>query len=318
MNSSRFFYLAATGMFLLAALAPFVYSGEYFYFAAYSVLQLILMATAWNLLGGFTGYVNFGASAFFATGTYTSIVMVKLMAAPLLACMLAAAAAAALLGAMVGYLTLRLRGVYFSIATLALSVVLFTLVINWEFVGGARGAYVIMVDALPPGYATPIQLLCAVLALQALAGVALARAVQRSPLGSGLAAIRDDEVASEALGVPTLKMKIIVTSLSGGLMGLAGSTFPHFLNYVEPTAAFSLTLSINSIAVPLIGGMHSWLGPVVGGLLLGSLLQYTTVALSPDWNLIIVGAALLVCVTVAPQGILGAVEVLLRRKRNRS
>ena len=116
---------------------------EYYYLAAYTILQFIVLGTAWNILGGYGGYVNFGTAGFFAAGCYTTIVLNKLFHLPLLVDMSAAAAIAGLMGLGTGYLTLRLRGVFFSIATLAMAIVLQTIVINWSFVGGGRGVYVI-------------------------------------------------------------------------------------------------------------------------------------------------------------------------------
>src|SRR5256886_12298040 len=111
----------------------------YIYFAGYVVLQYVVIATAWNILGGDGGYVNFGTPAFFALGAYTAVFLIQSMRAPLPVLILAGGLVSALLGLGIGYLTLRLRGTFFSIATLALSVVLQTVIINWEYVGGSRG-----------------------------------------------------------------------------------------------------------------------------------------------------------------------------------
>src|SRR5436190_13359906 len=111
----------------------------YVYFAGYVILQYVVIATAWNILGGYTGYVNFGTPAFFALGAYTAVVLIRWVKAPLGLQIVAGALIAGLLGLALGYLTLRLRGVFFSIATLALAVVLQTMFINWEYTGGARG-----------------------------------------------------------------------------------------------------------------------------------------------------------------------------------
>src|SRR5256886_8741670 len=120
---------------LLAALRV----NPYVYFAGYVILQYVVIATAWNILGGYAGYVNFGTPAFFAMGAYTAVFLIQSLRAPLPVLILAGGLVAALLGLGIGYLTLRLRGVFFSIATLALSVVLQTMIINWEHVGGSRG-----------------------------------------------------------------------------------------------------------------------------------------------------------------------------------
>src|SRR5881409_1282525 len=122
-----------------------------YYYAAYVILQYVVLATAWNILGGYTGYVNFGTAAFLALGAYTSVVLIKGFAAPLPVLLAAGAAVAGLLGLGIGYLTLRLRGVFFSIATLALAIVLQTMIINWEYVGGSRGLSVIRPSGRPFG-----------------------------------------------------------------------------------------------------------------------------------------------------------------------
>src|SRR2546429_2633686 len=112
---------------------------QYVYFAGYVVLQYVVIATAWNILGGYAGYVNFGTPAFFALGAYTAVFLIRSMTAPLPVLIVAGGLVSALLGLGIGYLTLRLRGTFFSIATLALAGVLQTMIINWEYVGGSRG-----------------------------------------------------------------------------------------------------------------------------------------------------------------------------------
>jgi branched-chain amino acid transport system permease protein len=289
---------------LFAGLASAWVTNEYFFSAAYTVLQFVVLATAWNILGGYTGYVNFGSAAFFALGAYSTIALDKLVGAPIVLAVFAGAIVAGLVGLGMGYLTLRLRGVYFAIATLAMAEVLFTLVVNWEYVGGARGAYIIP-TATPLGFRSMGRLLFTIMALMAAGSVAIARFVQISTLGRGLAAIRDDEMAAECSGVPTLRLKLISTTLSGALMGMAGATFPWFLSYVEPHGVFSLSYAVNSIAMPLIGGMYDWAGPVLGALLLGGLQQVLQVNVPADWNLFLVGALLVVFVIAAPHGIMG-------------
>jgi len=132
--------------------------------------------------------------------------------------------------------------------------------------------------------------------------------VERSWIGIGLAAIRDDEGAAETCGVPSLRLKLIATTLSGALMGLAGSLFPYFVTYVDPATAFGLPIAVNSIAMPLIGGTATWWGPVVGALLLGSTQQILTVTISSAANLFIVGLLLVAFLIVAPRGVVGLVR----------
>ncbi|MDQ4136801.1 MAG: branched-chain amino acid ABC transporter permease [Pseudomonadota bacterium] len=306
----------AGGAVAVAALFAFLdwLGTDYAYLAAYTVLQFVVLATAWNILGGYAGYVNFGSAGFFAIGVYTSVVVYQTLQLPILLTIPLAAAAAGLIGLGTGYLTLRLRGVFFSIATLALAVVLHTLVVNWEFVGGARGVYVLRPQTVPI-FGSYARYLFALMLGLAIFSVLIARAVEKSWLGRGLAAIRDDEIAAECAGVPSLRLKLIATTLSGALMGVAGAPFPYFITYVDPNTAFSLAIAVNTIAMPLIGGTTTWIGPVIGALLLGTLQQVTTVTISSALNLMIVGVLLVVFITVAPNGIVG---LLASRRERRS
>jgi branched-chain amino acid transport system permease protein len=213
-----------------------------------------------------------------------------------------------------GYLTLRLRGVFFSIASLAMAVVLQTVVINWDFVGGSRGAYIIRPEnaTLGPLSLTYIEYLFLVMLLLAVFALWVARLIERSRMGLGFATIRDDELAAEASGVPTLRLKLIATALSGALMGMAGAPLPYYIGYVEPSAAFGLPYAVNSIAMPMIGGTTSWVGPLIGAVLLGTLQQIATVTISSVVNLLIVGMLLVAFVIAAPIGIVGLMQDFLR------
>ncbi|TMG72842.1 MAG: branched-chain amino acid ABC transporter permease, partial [Betaproteobacteria bacterium] len=203
-----------------------------------------------------------------------------------------------------------------AIASLALAVVLYVFVVNWDFVGGARGAYILQPREVPFGMPRYIHLIYSVQLLMAALALVVARATERSTLGRGLAAIRDDELAAECSGVPTLRLKIFSAMMSCALMGMAGTTFPYYLSYVEPSSAFSLSYAVNSIAMPLIGGMMSWIGPLIGAVLLGTVQQLVQVTVSSAWNLLIVGALLVLFVTLAPNGIMGWVEARRRRKEH--
>lgn len=285
---------------------------SYAFFVGYVVVQYIVLGTAWNILGGYTGYVNFGITAFFAIGAYSSVVLHKLVPAmPLPAMIVVGGVMAGIVGVGTGYLTLRLRGVFFSIATLALAVVVQTLITNWDFVGGARGAYVLRPRAAPLIGGGYIDYLFLIMLGLCVAALATARAIERSALGYGFAAIRDDEAAAEASGVPTLKLKLIATGLSGGFMGMAGAPLPFYVTYLDPASGFSLNYAVNAIAMPLIGGTSTWLGPVVGAVLVGGLQEYLRVTISSAVNVLVAGVLMVVFVIIAPQGIVG----LFKRKR---
>jgi branched-chain amino acid transport system permease protein len=317
--------IVAAAVFAAAMLAR----NDYVLFAGFVVLQYVVLATAWNILGGYCGYVNFGSAAFFAVGAYTTVALHKLGANPdryladtpfqvlggllplsVPTLMLLGGIVSGVVGFGMGYLTLRLRGVFFAIATLAMAVVLQTAIINWDYVGGSRGAYIIRPDtvAVGPMTLTYIQYLFLLMLLLAVLGLWVARTIERSSLGLGFASIRDDEAAAEASGVPTLRLKLVATAVSGGLMGMAGAPLPYYIGYVEPAAAFGLPYAVNSIAMPMIGGTTSWIGPLVGAILLGTLQQVATVTISSVVNLLIVGVLLVGFVIIAPRGIVGLVQ----------
>src|SRR5262249_50056267 len=152
-----------------------------------------------------------------------------------------------------------------------------------------------------------------VMVLLAVIAVTAARFIERSWVGRGLAALRDNEEAAECMGVPTLRLKLFATTVSGFLLGVAGAPFPYYVTFVEPNSAFNLHYPVNALAMPLIGGPPSRVGPVLRPVPLGSARQLAPVTISSEMNLFIVGIVLVAFVVLAPEGILG----LVRRLRSR-
>jgi branched-chain amino acid transport system permease protein len=313
MGTAKFWgvsFLVAAALLLLTRV---FFTNEYFFFAGYVVLQYIVLSTAWNILGGYTGYTNFGVGAFFAVGAYSSVVLHKLTSVPVPVMIVVGGLMSGILGFGMGYLTLRLKGVFFAIATLALAIVAQTFIVNWDYVGGSRGVYVIRPQQSPL-YGSYIQYLYSLMLMLGWVSVAIARTIERSRLGLGFNAIRDDELAAEAGGVPTLRLKLISTTLSGALMGMAGAPLPYYVTYLDPASSFNLSYAVNSVAMPLIGGMTSWIGPVIGAVLLGTIQQLATVTISSALNLLIVGVLLIAFVIIAPNGIVGLVQARRRAR----
>jgi branched-chain amino acid transport system permease protein len=275
--------------------------------------MFVMLATAWNILGGYAGYVNFGTPAFFGLGAYTAAVLYKAYALPLGALIVAAALMSGLLGLVAGLLTLRLRGIFFAIATIALTVIMETVFINWRYAGGATGLQLLRPPPMAP-FESYIKMLFVLMAGMALASIALARYIERSWLGRGLRALRDSEEAAECSGVPTLKLKVFACTLSGALMGACGAPMPMYLSFIEPASTFNLNYAVGALASPMIGGTGHWLGPVIGALVLSSLQQIVTVTVSGEMNVLVVGVLLVFFVVAAPDGILGLVKRVFARK----
>jgi branched-chain amino acid transport system permease protein len=308
------FWIVIAAVFVAGVAATRLVDNEYYFTAVYAILQATIMAIAWNILGGFTGYVNFGSAAFFAIGAYTAVALDKWLGLPMPLLIAASAAVCGLMGLGVGYLTLRLKGVYFAIATLAMAIVLETLITNWDYVGAAKGVYILTPEKVP-FFSSYIQLLFVVMLVLTLGSIAISRYLNASRIGRGLAAIRDDEVAAECAGVPTLRLKLISTTVMGAMMGVAGAPYPFFVTFVDPISAFNLFVAVNAIAMPMIGGTAHWIGPVIGALLIGGAQEAITVTISSELNVLVVGIMLVLFITLAPQGIVGLVQKWMKRTK---
>ena len=185
-----------------------VIGNEYPFFACYVILQFVVLAVSWSILGGYAGYVNFGTSAFFGVGVYTAVFLFKAVGAPLAVQIAVAAAVGALMGFALGLLTLRMQGIFFSIATIALTIVIETTITNWRYVGGAAGIQMQRPPVTAP-FNSYVQMLFFVQALLVVLAVAVSRYIQNSWIGHGLQALKDDELAAECTGVPTLRLKLL-------------------------------------------------------------------------------------------------------------
>jgi branched-chain amino acid transport system permease protein len=312
-NSIRF-WIAAILFLTAAALMTQLVRNEYPFFAGYVILQFVVLAVAWSILGGYAGYVNFGTSAFFGVGVYTAVFLFKATGAPLVVQIGVAAMVGALLGFAVGLVTLRMQGIYFSIATIAMTIIIETTVTNWRYVGGAAGIQLQRPPVMPP-FDTYVQMLFFVQALLVVLAVAIARYMQISWIGRGLQALKDDELAAECTGVPTLRLKVMACVISGALMCAAGAPGAMYLQYADPSSAFNLNYSVSVLAMSLIGGTAHWIGPVLGAILLGTTQQLLTVTISSEVNVLVLGVMLVLFVVAAPEGLIGLFHRLVRYRK---
>jgi branched-chain amino acid transport system permease protein len=308
MSGWRFIALALT-MVAIGAALPLAVTNAYLFYVGFVVLQYVVIATGWNILGGYAGYVNFGSGAFVGLGVYTAVFLVQAFGAALWLQIAAAAAVGGLLGLAMGYLTLRIQGVYFSIATLALTVVVNTVVVNWTFVGGARGV-TLLAPPPPAWFPDNVSWLCFVMLVLAVISIAVARAIERSWIGRGLTALRADEKAAECAGVATLKLKLTAAAVSGAVIAMAGAPYLYYASRIDPESAFAIDYALNALAMPLIGGTRTWAGPLIGALLLGTIEQAVLVMVPATVNQLIVGLVLIGFVVAAPGGLIGFADRL--------
>jgi branched-chain amino acid transport system permease protein len=305
MDRNAIAYWSGAVLFLVVALLMTgLIRNEYPFFAGYVILQFIVLAVAWSILGGYAGYVNFGTNAFFGVGVYTAVFLARAFEAPLVVQIATAAVVGSLLGLGIGLLTLRMRGIFFSIATIALAIIIETTVTNWRYVGGAAGIQLSRPPVTVP-FDSYVKMLFFVQALLVVVAVSTARAVLNSRIGRGLHALRDDELAAECTGVPTLRLKLLACVISGALMSAAGAPAAMYLQFANPDSAFNLNYSVSVLAMALIGGTAHWIGPVLGAIVLGVTQQLLTVTISSEVNVLVLGVMLVLFVVGAPNGIIG-------------
>jgi branched-chain amino acid transport system permease protein len=303
-RSSIAFWAGAIAFLVVVFAMTQLLQNEYPFFAGYVILQFVALSVAWTILGGYAGYVNFGTNAFFGVGVYTAVLLVQAYKAPLGVQIAAAAVVGSLLGLGVGLLTLRMRGIFFSIATIAVAIVIETTVTNWRFVGGAAGIQLQRPPVMAP-FDSYVKMLFFVQALLVVLAVAITRFIQNSRIGRGLQALRDDELAAECTGVPTLRLKLLACVISGALISAAGAPAAMYVQYANPDSAFDLNYSISVLAMSLIGGTAHWIGPVLGAIVLGTTQQFLAVTISSEVNVLVLGIMLVLFVVAAPKGIIG-------------
>lgn len=276
----------------------------------WNVAFAVILASAWNLLGGFAGQVSIGYSAFIGIGAYTTALLALKGVNPYATLPLAALLAAAF-SFIVGLPTFRLRGPYFTIATIGVSEAVRVLAASVSFTGGSSGL------RMPAGSFdfTGNYLAMVVLAVGV---VALAAWIKASPFGQALAAIRQDIDAAEALGVHSTKYKLLVHALSAAIVAVAGSLFAINFQYISPGSVFDFRLSLSIVLMPIVGGLGTIAGPVLGALLFGYLqIKLLSSPALRDSYLFLYGTMLIAVMLFEPKGLLGLFH-RLRRAVSRS
>jgi branched-chain amino acid transport system permease protein len=266
----------------------------------------VAQGVAWNILGGYAGYVSFGYAAFFGLGAYTTALLWLGGWPPALTYPVAGMVAAAF-SLVVGVPTLRLVGPYFSIATIGVGEAMRILMLNLDRVtGGASGLN------LPTSVPSKSWFYLVAL-LFAAAAIAAAAVIRRSQFGLGLLALRMDLEAAEGLGVPTALFKNLAHIVSAFIVGACGGLYATYLQYVHPDTVFSFTQSISLVLIALIGGIGTVWGPVVGAVVFYAVQDYLQTRY-PTFHLLVYGALLIVILLFEPNGLVG-LAARLRRPR---
>jgi len=257
----------------------------------------VAQGLAWNILGGFAGYVSFGYAAFFGLGAYTTALLWLGGWTPV-ATFPAAGLVAAAFSLIIGVPTLRLTGPYFSIATIGVGEAMRILMLNLDRItGGASGLN------LPTAVPSKGWFYIAALIMAAVA-YATASWIRTSRFGLGLAALRMDLDAAETLGVRTALFKNVAHMISAFLVGVCGGLFATYFQYLHPDTVFSFTESISLVLITLIGGLGTIWGPILGAAVFYAVQDYLQTSY-PSFHLLVYGVLLIVILLFEPRGLAG-------------
>lgn len=273
-----------------------------------------IIAVSWNMMAG-AGLISLGHSAFWGMGAYTAILAANKLGLGFLPSVVCATVAGALLGAGLALVTGRLHGIYFAICTLAVSEGLRVIALMLPgLTGGAQGQY--LNSALVP--ATLYIDLAGSIGLVAAAW--LAWYISTTRYQYAFRAMRANEHAAQMLGIRPLVYRIFIVTLSGGMASFAGGASAWYGGYLDPSIAFSLHTTIMAQIAPILGGIYTLSGPLLGTVLATALGEVTRTSLGTIEGaaLLVYGIALVLCVIFLPQGFKGAVDEWVRRRRKTS
>jgi len=256
----------------------------------------LLAVLGLSLLTGFTGSFCFGQAGFMAIGAYTATLMTMRLHTPLAVSLLAGMLVSALVSIPLGLPTLKLKGDYFAIATLGFAEAIRLLIENLEKItGGSRG-----IPSIPTTTSLPVIIIVTLIA------VVMIRSYISSRHGRNCVAVREDEIAAQAIAVDTFRYKQISFIINGLLAGLSGGFLAHYVGFIQPSM-FGITKSTELIVMVIFGGMHSVTGAVLAAFVLTGLPELLRAASA--WRLVAYGAVVVLIMVARPEGLLGSWEL---------
>lgn len=293
------------GLLLVLALVPAITINTYFLSFGFLVLMYASLSIGWNILGGYAGYESFGHAAFVGLGGYTTALLLSWYGlSPLLTAVLGAIVAA-VVAVIIGALCLHLRGAYFSVVTLLAALILLIGIKIAPYIEATAG---IFLEAPAESVTMSSVLLYYAMFVVLAATILLARWLEHSRYGIGLFAIREDEEVASVQGINTFYLKVMAFAISAGLAGLVGGLYSWYLGYVVPEPMFSLNISILVVLMSLVGGTDTWVGPLVGAVLIRSLQEVLTTLTSGPVANTILGLVLIGVILYLPSGIVPLVR----------
>jgi len=310
--SKKYLWLAI----IVAAVVPLVFHNKFYLNILILILLFATVANAWNILGGYGGQLSLGHAIFFGLGAYTSsLLFLKSGLSPWLG-LVAAIAVSIIAGIVIGFPTFRLKGPYFTLATIAFGEVMRHVALFWRsLTNGSMGVNI----PFQPGFSNMIfkeyEIYYWLALVLFLASLACMYWVDRTKVGYYLRAIREDQDSAQTLGINTTKYKMIAMILSSGIAGAAGVLYAQFMLYFEPENIFNLNLSIEFVLIVIVGGVGTIYGPLLGAAIiipLNEILRSSFPALN-GMNFFLYGVILILIVAFLPNGLLPFIKEQLRK-----
>jgi branched-chain amino acid transport system permease protein len=307
-SMSRRVFIATLLIFTLAfPLTQLAFGGmSYWLHMLLFVYMNVAIASSWNIIGGYAGYISLGHNVFFAIGGYAAAILFAyhgvspFIAAPL--CGLIATA----IGFVLGWVMLRTRGPTFIISTIALVLLTKILLDNWHYIGGANGISLPLLDL--PVEIVKLPFYYYMLAL-AIGATWMSYRIRRSKFGLGLRAISQDETKAEVAGVPTRLYKILAFALSGFFIGAAGALWGYYMTYLSPVIFLSILVGAKFVLMTILGGRGTVAGPVIGAVLFISANEFFVAQFgATELNILAMGLLLVLVLMFFPEGILGTLK----------
>ena len=303
-----FMSMLVLGLIIFPLSSPPVYFLSFMFW----IFIYVCLASSWNLIGGYAGYLSFGHVAFFGVGAYATAMLAKTFSLNVTWTLIATIPAgliSAVLAIIVGYPSLRLRGPYFAVITLCFAFVAQLAVKNLEFLGGADGLWL---KSMEVSVAVNRSIFYELMLGLTIITVVSSYLVGRSRFGAGLRAIKEDEEVAQTLAINTPRLKIAAFALSSFFPGIAGGLYACYLSYIHPDVVFDVNMSILQVLMALFGGASSWLGPVVGAVTLTIVNEGLSTFVKAEFARIIYGCLFIIVIIFMPDGIL---EFFSRRRQ---
>jgi branched-chain amino acid transport system permease protein len=313
-------YLILLVLLVIMLIIPYMRLSAFLMRTLIRTLYVAFIAEGWNILAGYIGYLSLGHAAFFGLGAYTSCLLFDFfMVSPWLG-MFAGAAVATAFSLAIGYPSLRLKGKYFVIVTLAFSEVLRLIFLQWEFVGGAVGLWIQFMYrkwfgelAFLPAYFQfwpNLNLYYYVALAFLIVELFILQRILKSRLGYYFVAIREEEDAASSLGINLTKYKLIGAAISGALVAIGGTFYAFYVQYVDPYSTMSTEISVTMMLVVLVGGMGTLMGPIIGSFILTPISEYVRAFWGGKFyglHLVIYGVIMIAVVIIKPEGLIGPI-----------